>query len=117
MTAFSAHLVTDRPDEVALRDASSQYSWAEVDDSLNRFVNGLLTMELGSERRVGIFCENSACTALAHIGGLLAGTSVVPINFHLTADEVAYILEDASVAVLFVDATTAERGCEAAITS
>lgn len=114
MTAFSAPLAQQRPDEVALRDNASHYSWAEVDDALNRFVNGLLTLDLGPDTRIAIFSENSACTALAHIGGLLAGASVVPVNFHLNADEVAYILGDAAVRVLFVDEVTAARSLEAA---
>lgn len=59
MTAFSAPLAQARPDEVALRDNSSQYSWAEVDDALNRFVNGLLELDLGPDTRVAIFAENS----------------------------------------------------------
>jgi acyl-CoA synthetase (AMP-forming)/AMP-acid ligase II len=117
MTLFSRPLVDKRKHEVALRDAGTAYSWAEVDETLNRFVNGLLALDLGPEHRVAVFAENSACCALAHIGGLLTGASVVPVNFHLTAEEVAYILDDAEVRVLFVDGSTAERGLEAAAAS
>jgi long-chain acyl-CoA synthetase len=117
MTLFSAPLAREHPDEIALRDPGSTYTWVEVDTALNRFVNGLLTQDLGPERRIAIFAENSACTALAHIGGLLAGASVVPVNFHLTSEEVAYILNDADVRVLFVDEVTAERGLAAAASS
>ena len=113
MTLFAKPLVTERPDEVALRDVNSSYSWAEVDDTLNRFVNGLLELDLGPDVRVAIFGENSACAALAHVGGVIAGVSVVPISFHLTAEEVAYILNDSNARVLFVDGATAERGVEA----
>jgi acyl-CoA synthetase (AMP-forming)/AMP-acid ligase II len=38
----------------------------------------------------------------------------VPVNFHLTADETAYILGDSQTRVLFVGAETAERGLAAA---
>ena len=86
MTAFSAPLARLRPHEVALADDHTQYLWSELDQTVNRLVNGLLALELGPERRIAVFAENSARAALAHIGGMLAGTSVVPINFHLTAE-------------------------------
>ena len=88
--------------------------WAEVDDVLNRVANRLDAADLGPSRRVAVFAENAVETALAHLGGLLAGASTVPVNFHLTADETAYILRDSETRVLFVGAETAERGLAAA---
>ena len=114
MTSFAAARAAERPEEIAVRDPSKHYSWAEVDDILNRVVNGLLQFDLGPDHRIAVFAENAAETALANIGGLLAGVSVVPVNFHLTADEVAYILSDSGARLLFVDGATAERGVKAA---
>ena len=51
---------------------------------------------------------------LAHLGGLLAGVSTVPTNFHLNAEEVAYILQDSGTRVLFVGPETVETGLAAA---
>jgi long-chain acyl-CoA synthetase len=114
VTTFASSLAVERPDEIAVRDEHQALRWAELDDRLNRVTNGLLACDLGPQRRVAVFAENAVETALANLGGLLAGASVVPVNFHLTADEVAYILDDAGVRVLFVDAATAERGVAAA---
>ena len=61
-----------------------------------------------------MLAENSVETVLAHLGGLLAGASTVPVNFHLNADEVAYILADSGARVLFVGPGTAATGLEAA---
>ena len=114
MTSFAARLAEARPEEVAIRDEVRQMSWAEVDDVLNRVANGLNSVDLGGHRRVAVFAENAVETAMANLGGLIAGASVVPVNFHLTAEEVAYILQDAGVAVLFCDGITAERALQAA---
>ena len=84
---------------------------------MNRVTNGLLGEDLGSDRRVAVFAENAAETAFANLGGLLAGASVVPVNFHLTAEEVAYILNDSDTRVLFADAKTVERALAAAADS
>lgn len=114
MTLFAAPLALERPDEAALTDSDRSMTWAEVDDTLNRAANALQALDLGSERRVAVFAENSVETALANLGGLLGSCSVVPVNFHLTADEVAYILEDSGTQVLFVGPETVDRGIEAA---
>lgn len=114
MTAFGSRLRRDRPTEIAIRDSDHVCTWAEVDDGLNRISELLQATDLGPDRRVAVFAENSVETALAHIGGLIGGTSTVPVNFHLPADEVAYILADSGARVLFVDAETVERGLDAA---
>jgi long-chain acyl-CoA synthetase len=114
---FAKSIAAERPDEIALRDENHAFTWADVDDSLNRVTNGLLGLELGPDRRIAVFAENSAETAFANLGGLLAGASVVPVNFHLTAEEVAYILNDSDAQVLFADAKTAERALAAAADS
>lgn len=107
-------LAEERPDEIAVRDESKALGWAELDDRLNRIANGLNSLDLGPSRRIAVFAENSVETALANLGGLIGGASVVPVNFHLTAPEAAYILEDSGARVLFVGPETVERGVEAA---
>ncbi|NKQ57065.1 AMP-binding protein [Amycolatopsis sp. K13G38] len=111
---FAASLAAQRPGEIALRDAAQELTWAEVDEKLRGPVNGLLSLELGPERRVAVFAANSADTLLSYVAVTLAGCSAVPVNFHLTADEAAYILADAGVGVVLADETTAARAVEAA---
>ena len=94
MVAFAKNLAAERPEEVALRDPERTLSWADLDDALNRTANGLLAADLGPDHRIAVFAENAVETAIAHMGGLIGGASTVPVNFHLTAEEVAYILED-----------------------
>ncbi len=118
MPAFARQLAIDRPDEIAIRDHRQAMGWAEVDDVLNRAANGIAAhldrRSADAPRRAAVFAENAVETALAHLGGLLAGASTVPVNFHLTADETAYILADSKTQMLFVGDETAERGLAAA---
>ena len=114
MPAFAADLSRSRPAEHALVDGSRSIGWAELNTTLNRVANRVLDADLGPTSRVAVFAENSAETALAHLGCLLGGASTVPVNFHLTAAEAAYILEDSGTSVVFVSPETAERGVEAA---
>jgi long-chain acyl-CoA synthetase len=121
MPRFAKNNAAADPTGFALVDAGREMTWAEVDDALNRCANLLLAADragdLGPDHRIAVFAENAAETALAHLGGLLAGASSVPVNFHLTAAETAYILDDSQSRILFVGPETAERGVEAARSS
>ncbi|HUS41739.1 MAG TPA: AMP-binding protein [Ilumatobacteraceae bacterium] len=118
MPRFAKECAAADPTGFALVDGDRELTWAQVDEALNRCANLLLDAGrsgvLGSAHRIAVFAENSAETALAHLGGLLAGASSVPVNFHLTASETAYILADSQSRVLFVGPETAERGVDAA---
>ena len=110
---FAQEYAIENPEDIALRDARHALTWAEVDDQLNRCGSGLQALDLGPDVRIAVFAENAVETALANLGGLIAGASVVPVNFHLAAEEVNYILCDSGARVLFVGPETWERGLEA----
>ncbi|GAB2649452.1 AMP-binding protein [Prescottella soli] len=104
----------EAPGEVALRDGRVEMSWSDVDAAVNRIANALRAIALGPERRVAVFARNSAETILAHAGIVHAGCSPVPASYHLTAPELAYVLEDSRAAALFVGPENAVVGAEAA---
>lgn len=117
MPAFAVELAAARPFEIALSDPDKTLTWAQLNEALCRAANGLLELDLGPDNRIAVFAENSCETAIGNLAGLMAGASVVPVNFHLTAEEVAYILDDSAARVLFVDSVTGERGVAAAAMS
>lgn len=118
MPAFATARAAEDPTGFALVDGTREFTWAEVGSALNRCAQQLLALDavggLGASKRIAVFAENAAQTALAHLGGLLAGASSVPVNFHLTSDEAAYILGDSDAQVVFVGPETVERGVAAA---
>lgn len=114
MALATARNAAERPDEPALCDDRSTLTWAQADEILNRAVNGLLALDLGPDRRVAVYAENSVEALLCHVAGILAGASVVPVNFHLTAPEAAYILENAKAKVVLAGPENAGRAREAA---
>ena len=114
MPQFANDKVENSPNAIALADPYHSYTWVETNEILNRCANNILESDLGEKRRVAVFAENAGETAFAHLGALLGGASSVPVNFHLTAEEAAYILEDSEAQILFVGPHTLERGLEAA---
>lgn len=124
MSLAAARRSRETPDERALADERRSITWAELDDTLNRAANALLA-NLPSDAlpadgpgaaapRVAVFAENSAETVMAHLAAILVGVSTVPVNFHFTAAEVSYILEDSGATAIFVGPETAAAGLKAA---
>jgi len=114
MVVIARDRAAERPHEIALRADEVTLDWPALDDALNRVVNALAAMDLGAARRVAVFAENAVETVLAHLGGLLAGVSTVPVNFHLNAEETAYILADSQSVAVFTGPENLQRAVEAA---
>ncbi|OBF09958.1 AMP-binding protein [Mycobacterium sp. ACS4331] len=95
------------PDQVAITDGTTSWTWAQLNDLLNRTTNWLLAQGIREDQRVAVFAENSAYTALAHLAVTYAGCSAVPVNYHLTPAEVGYILRDGAVHTVLCSARTA----------
>ncbi|KPM51941.1 acyl--CoA ligase [Frankia sp. R43] len=114
MSLVTSKWAQECPGAMALVDERRVLSWAELDGLVNRMANALNSVDLGQSRRIAVFAENSAEALLAHLAASSVGVSTVPVNFHLTAAELAYILEDSQAAAVFVGPETAVVGIEAA---
>lgn len=82
---------------MALSDGTTTWTWRQLDERLNRSVNWLLAQHVPAGARVALMGANSVHVVLAHLATTYAGLSAVPVNYHLTAGEVGYILRDAAV--------------------
>jgi len=101
-------------ESVALQDGQTALDWHSVDTCTARAA-AAIRRDLGdSPKRVGIFAHNAVEPVMACISALRAGASPVPINFHLTPAECAYILGDADIGLLFVGPENHEAGLAAA---
>ncbi len=114
MSVATAQWAEAEPDAIALCDERIDITWKALDETINRATNALLAMGLPAGSRVAVFAENAAEGVIGHLAGIHAGISTVPVNFHLTAGELQYILEDSGAAVVFVGPETVDRGLEAA---
>ncbi len=104
------------PDGIAVSAVSggATYSWAGLEERARRFAAALAAEGLGVGDRWALMAHNRIEWAPMVLGSMRAGTRYVPLNWHLTADEVAYLLEDSQSRLLVVDAVDAEVGREAA---
>jgi long-chain acyl-CoA synthetase len=103
-----------RRDDLALADERVNYSWNQLDLLLDHAANALSSLSFENERRVAIFAQNSAETVINYVACLEAGISSVPVSFHLTPSEAAYIIRDSGAVAVLVGPETLESGMNAA---
>lgn len=88
------------PDKTAVIDGAVRFTFAEFDAVVDRIAGALTARGLGKGDRLALLSRNCwEFGALAFATARL-GVVLVPVNFALTAREVAYILADAQVRAL-----------------
>jgi 4-hydroxybenzoate-CoA ligase/benzoate-CoA ligase len=95
--------------KTALIDDASGYSYADLQERVNRAGNALRELGLQSEQRVFICLADGIDFPAVFFGAMKAGFVAVPVNTMLTSDDYAYILADSRAPILVVSASLLER--------
>jgi long-chain acyl-CoA synthetase len=102
------------PDAPAVISAEGNRTFGELNGNANRLVRALRTRGVQTGDSVALLCGNrpefGEVTYASQRGGL-RGT---PVNWHLTAEEAAYIVGDCEATVLIADARFAEMAARTA---
>jgi len=93
--------VIDEPDQPA--PSLGELSYAEIGALARRQAAKLDELGIGIGDRVAIVSHNSARLLTSFFGVAGTGRVLVPVNFRLRPDEVAYIVEHSGARVLLVD--------------
>ena len=102
------------PHKEAIRCGSTTWTYAEFYQVCNQLAAGLTLHGIRSGDHVAILARNSHAFAAMRFALARLGAVLVPINFMLQAQEVAYILKHAQVRTLCVDSDLAALGRQAA---
>ena len=94
MATLTKDIAAERGGDDALVDDDGVRSWQELDERVNRLVNGLRATGLAAGDTISIVAGNrrewfEVALACAH-----TGLTYVPVNWHWTAAEMAYVLGD-----------------------
>jgi long-chain acyl-CoA synthetase len=87
---------------VALVLGDRSYSYATLHDAVQRFAGGLLSLGIGRGKHVALLLPNVPEFTIAYFAAHYLGCPVVPLNVLLTADEIAYHLDDSDAVALIV---------------
>lgn len=89
------------PAKIGIIDGDAEFSFAEFDRAVDRLVNGLAGEGVARGERVALLSRNSWQFAALSFATARLGAVLVPINFMLKPDEIAFII-DHSRATTFV---------------
>ena len=90
------------PGKTALAIESTEIGYGELDALAARFGGALRGLGVTPGKHVALMLPNVPHFTIAYYGVHYAGGAVVPLNVLLTADEIAYHLEDADATTLVV---------------
>lgn len=89
------------PEKPALIYEDRVYTYAGLDDEINRLGNALRGLGVGRGDRVGIYLPNIPTYPIAYYAALKIGAVAVSLSPMLKRDEVRYILSDSGARALF----------------
>ncbi len=102
----------NHPDQLALKDQHTSWSFAELDHRVTRLARQLASIGVKADERIALLAANGlsyvTCVhALTRLGAIL-----VPLNTRLTCDELCWQLRDVRAMLLLHDDTWATRAHE-----
>ncbi|MGE7391104.1 amino acid adenylation domain-containing protein [Streptomyces sp. NPDC004126] len=95
------------PDRVAVRDADGAWTYAELDAEADRIGHALRAAGAAPGDRIGIHLTRTRSMVAAVLGVLRTGASYLPLETEYPAERLAFMAEDAGVALLVAEAATA----------
>ncbi len=104
----------EAPDRMAIVDASGSHRFAELNALTNRMVRALRTRGLVPGDGVALLCSNRVEFVAVYLATQRAGFRLTPINWHLTEEEVGYIVDNCEARAFFGDARFSDVARDAA---
>ena len=102
--AVASHAAS-RPNDIAVRDMlGGQITWQELNSAANKLANFFLGLGLQNDDGVALLCGNRLEFAIVLAATQRTGTRITPINWHLTEEEVSYIVDNSDAKVFIAEA-------------
>jgi len=105
------------PDKLAIVDGATRLTFAELDAVVDRTAAALTAAGLEKGDRLALLCHNCWQFAVLNFAAARAGVVLVPVNFMLGGDEIAFVLDHSGAAAFVVEdalVPTAEKALAAA---
>jgi long-chain acyl-CoA synthetase len=102
------------PDRCALLTPQGDRSYSELNANINRLVRALRARGLSAGDSVALMCTNRPEFIEVLYAAQRGGFRLTPINWHLTGEEAAYIVENCEARAFFASAELGDKVTEAA---
>ncbi|RLU02147.1 MAG: acyl-CoA synthase [Ketobacter sp.] len=102
------------PDRIAVLSPAGQLNYSELNAQANQVAHFLRAQGVAEGDKVALLCSNRLEFVVVRFATYRMGAVLTPVNWHLTGDEIAYIVDDCDAKVLFADIRVAESAVWAA---
>lgn len=96
-------IVERKGDEIAVDDELGQFTWREINERSNRLVNALRGLDVEVGDRVAVLVSNRHEYVEINVACFSGGWVLVPVNWHLAAREIQYVIEDSGAKIVIAD--------------
>jgi len=99
-------LVAQRlPDKVAVASPFGELTFAQLNARVNRLARLMRAHGIGAGDSMALVSRNRPAFVEAYLAALRTGVRFTPVNFHLTGEEVGYVIDDCEASVVVYDGT------------
>ncbi len=102
------------PERIAIYSAQGEQSFGELNHRANQIVRLLREQGIAEGDSVALLCGNRLEFAAVRFAVHRMGARITPVNWHLSADEIAYIVDNCEAKALFADIRVAAAAQQAA---
>jgi long-chain acyl-CoA synthetase len=93
----------ENPDRNAIIEDDCIVTYGEFCEQVESFAAALSGLSLNPKSKIGLLCLNQKEYLVAYFGALLKGLPVIPFNFLLKPEDLAFVAQDAGIDTLVVD--------------
>ncbi|MGJ3648893.1 class I adenylate-forming enzyme family protein [Sphingomonas sp. GlSt437] len=97
----------ERPDRIALADATGSLTYAALDETIDRVATSLQRDGVAQRSNIAIVAAASVAYGLVFLGALRAGCAAAPIAPSATPEQIAAMIADSGAPIVFLDAAAA----------
>ena len=101
------------PTRLAIRSNQGDLNFAQLNARVNQLCHWLRGLGLNEGDSIALLCTNRQEFCEVRFAAHRTGLRLTPVNWHLTADEVAYIVSNSKAKVLFADANVNQSATHA----
>ncbi len=100
------------PERECLVCEGRRFTWRQLDERVDRLANGLRALGIAPGEHVAILALNNHRYVELYYAAARAGVIVVPLNWRLPPEELAWVIEHADAVALVSDAVMADAAAE-----
>jgi long-chain acyl-CoA synthetase len=113
MTHFPQKIAAERGNDSALIDERGEISWQAFNERTNQLLSALRGLGLGAGDRVAVYAGNCREYYEIMMATIHTGIVWVPVNWHFSPEELAYVIADSEAKALFAEGQFLDRAAAA----